>query len=190
MCLPVGPIGVLCIKRTLSDGPRAGFTSGLGAATADAIYCAIAELGISYVIGFINSYHSWLRIGGGILLLFLGINTFISNPGARNLTETKTICIPVAYVSTFFLTLANPVTIISYSLIGANFGMGIVGNGHFDLILIIIGVFLGSVLWWSVLSIGVNLLKKNLTTEGVRNITKMAGLIVISLGILILFGRI
>ena len=190
MCLPVGPISVLCIQRTLTEGPRVGFTSGLGAATADAIYCAIAEMGISFVLGFINTNHSWLRVGGGVLLFILGINTFIANPDARRVSRSKPTCLPFAYVSTFLLTLANPITIVSYSLIGANFGMIAAGKSHFDSILVIIGVFWGSVLWWAVLSSGVNLLKKNLTNQGIQNITKIAGIIVISLGFYILFGKV
>ena len=104
--------------------------------------------------------------------------------------KTKTICLPAAYLSTFLLTLANPVTIISYSLIGANFGLGVTGRNRVSSILVIIGVFIGSVLWWSVLSGGVNILKKNLTNQGVQNITKVAGIIAITLGLSFLIGGI
>jgi threonine/homoserine/homoserine lactone efflux protein len=190
MCLPVGPISVLCIQRTLSEGPGVGFTSGLGAATADAIYCSIAEIGVSFVIGFISTNQLWFRAGGGILLFLLGINTFTADPDTRGRIKSKITRLPFAYVSTFLLTLANPITIISYSLIGANFGIGVVGRNYIDSIPVILGVFMGSVLWWAVLSTGVNLLKNNLTYRGIQNITRTAGLIVITLGIYVLSGQV
>ena len=77
---PVGPIGVLCIRRTLAQGKLAGFISGLGAATADAIYGIIAGFGITFISGFLIAQARWLSLVGGLFLCFLGIRTFLSDP--------------------------------------------------------------------------------------------------------------
>src|SRR5215213_2397163 len=101
---PVGPIGVLCIRRTLADGRASGFVSGLGAATADAVYGAIAAFGLTLVTDFLLGGASWLRLIGGAFLLFLGVKTFLTRPAERA-AEARGGGLPGAYASTFVLTL-------------------------------------------------------------------------------------
>src|SRR3712207_2953311 len=118
---PVGPIGVLCIRRTLADGRTSGFVSGLGAATADAVYGAIAAFGLTLITDFLLGGASWLRLVGGAFLLYLGIKTFLARPAERA-AEVRGGGLPGAYASTLFLTLTNPTTILSFVAIFAGLG--------------------------------------------------------------------
>src|SRR5512143_860107 len=112
---PVGPIGVLCIRRTLSDGRLYGFVSGLGAATADACYGTIAALGLTIVSTFLVEQANWLRLLGGLYLCYLGLKTFRSRPADRAVeATTREHGLLGAYASTLFLTLTNPLTILSF----------------------------------------------------------------------------
>jgi LysE type translocator len=110
---PVGPIGVLCIRRTLADGRAAGFFSGLGAATADALYGAVAAFGLTAISSVLIGQATWLRLGGGLFLCYLGIKTFLARPAAEA-TPARATGLIGAYVSTLLLTLANPTTILSF----------------------------------------------------------------------------
>ena len=123
---PVGPIGILCIRRTLAEGRLAGFISGLGAATADAMYGAIAAFGLTFISVFLINQSFWLRLGGGLFLIYLGIKSFLSVPsqGADlNPKSSRNESVLNYYGSTLFLTLTNPITIISFAAIFAGFGI-------------------------------------------------------------------
>src|SRR3990172_2905035 len=110
---PVGSIGVLCIRRTLADGRAAGFVSGLGAATADALYGAVAAFGLAFVTNALIGQQLWLRLGGGAFLCYLGAKTFLSAPAERP-AEARGGGLLAAYASTLALTLTNPTTILSF----------------------------------------------------------------------------
>src|SRR5215203_5768530 len=139
---PVGPIGVLCIRRTLAEGRTSGFVSGLGAATADAAYGSVAALGLTFVTGLLIGAETWLRLLGGVFLVFLGVRTFLSRPSERPAAARKRH-LPGAYASTFVLTLANPATILSFAAIFAGLGAGSVGGDALPAVLLVPGVFLG-----------------------------------------------
>src|SRR5437868_1618115 len=110
---PVGPIGLLCIRRSVAHGRAAGFVSGLGAATADALYGVVAALGLTAVTTALLAHRAWLQLGGGIFLVGLGIATFRSRPPTSAAREAETARLPAAYASTLALTLTNPMTILS-----------------------------------------------------------------------------
>ena len=118
---PVGPIGVLCIRRTLADGRAAGLISGLGAATADAFYGCVAGFGLSFVSTFLVAQQTWLRLIGGAFLIYLGIKTFLTQP-ASEAAAASGRGLAGAYVSTFALTLTNPVTILAFVFGGLGTG--------------------------------------------------------------------
>ena len=142
---PVGPIGVLCIRRTLAEGRTTGFVSGLGAATADAMYGATAAFGLTLITDFLLGGASWLRLVGGVFLLYLGIKTFLARP-AEKAAETRGGGLLRAYSSTLFLTLTNPTTILSFVAVFA--GLRLVGGaGGFTAAVLVLGVFLGSAAW-------------------------------------------
>lgn len=179
---PVGPIGVLCIRRTLANGMVIGFISGLGAATADAIYGFIAALGISAVSAFFLDHQSYLRVIGGVFLLYLGYTTFKSLPAkvAANASGEGLIG---AYVSTLFLTITNPLTIMSFAAVFAGLGVGAIGENYISSIFLVIGVFLGSMLWWLILSGMVNVLRHNFNQNRLKLVNQLSGLIITAFGI-------
>ena len=183
---PVGPIGVLCIRRTPAEGRASGFVSGLGAATADAVYGAIAAFGLTLITDFLLGGASWLRLVGGAFLLFLGVKTLFARPAERA-AEARGGGLPGAYASTFFLTLTNPTTILSFAAIFA--GLGVTGaNDALSAALLVLGVFLGSAAWWLVLSGGTGLFRPKLSAGGLRWVNRVSGTIIAAFGVLALSG--
>lgn len=183
---PVGPIGVLCIRRTLSDGRAAGFVSGLGAATADAVYGSIAGFGLTAVSGALVGGQAWLRLVGGLFLCYLGIRTLRARPfeggaarPARGLAG--------AYATTFVLTLTNPMTILSFAAIFA--GLGIAATRDYgSAALLVAGVFTGSALWWLILSGIASSVRGRMRSVSLRWVNLAAGLIITSFGVLALLS--
>ena len=179
---PVGPIGVLCIRRTLADGRMTGFMSGLGAATADMIYGTVAALGLTAVADLLTGVSLWSRLLGGVFLCYLGVRTFLEAPaerpaaaGARGLLG--------AYASTFALTITNPATIIAFAAVFAGMGAASGVSGYGDALLLVAGVFSGSALWWLLLSGGVSLLRSRVTPGVLRWVNRGAGLIILGFGV-------
>ena len=184
---PVGPIGVLCIRRTLAEGRLWGLVSGLGAATADAAYGAVAALGLTVVSGLLLGGEFWLRLVGGFFLLFLGARTFLSklsespaSAGGRGLLG--------AYASTLLLTLTNPTTILSFAAIFAGLGAGAADGDVLSAMTLVCGVFLGSALWWVFLSTATGLFRSRLSTGGLRWVNRVSGVIIAAFGVLALSG--
>ena len=184
---PVGPIGVLCIRRTLAEGRLVGFVTGLGAATADAAYAAMAGFGLTFVSGFLVSQQSWLKLIGGLFLAYLGVKTLLSQPGERA-AQAHGVGRGLlgAYASTVALTLTNPTTILSFVAIFAGLGVGSAGGSYPGATILVLGVFLGSALWWFLLSGGVTLFRKRLTPAGLRWVNRGSGLIIVGFGLLAL----
>ncbi len=119
---PVGPISVLCIRRTLAKGRLSGIVSGLGAATADAVYGCVAVLGLTFISNGLINQQVWLRLIGGLFLCYLGIKTFFAKPAKRTALAGGN-SLAGAYTSTFFLTLTNPMTILFFAAVIAGFGL-------------------------------------------------------------------
>ena len=144
---PVGPIGVLCIRRTLANGLLNGFLSGLGVATADGIYGLIAAFGVTAISTFLLDNQIYLRLIGGLFLLHLGYITFQATPAEIGLKEEGKSRFG-SYVSVFFLTLMNPMTIMSFAAVFAGLGVATTGGDYVLAALLVLGVFIGSMLWW------------------------------------------
>lgn len=176
---PVGPIGILCISRSLSNGRFSGFITGLGAASADAIYGAIVAFGLTAIMTLITKWQLWIEIIGGIFLLFLGIKIFFSKPKDDFFLEKNGGSLVFDYTSTFFLTITNPMTILAF--IGVFAALGIRGDksDFYSATLLVLGVFLGSTLWWLVLSNLVGWLHKRLNTQTLIWINRGSGIIII-----------
>jgi threonine/homoserine/homoserine lactone efflux protein len=183
---PVGPIGVLCIRRTLTDGRAAGLVSGLGAATADAAYGAVAALGLTFVTSLLVGGETWLRLLGGAFLVFLGVRIFLSRPAERPAAVGKGDLVS-AYASTFALTLTNPTTILSFAAIFAGLGAASADRSSAALLLVP-GVFLGSTLWWLVLSGATSLFRARLSAGGLRWVNRVSGAIIAAFGVVALSG--
>lgn len=153
IALPVGPVGFLCVRRTLFEGPAYGLVSGLGAATADAIFGSIAGFGLTFVRTSFLAYENWLAVLGGLMLLYLGLKALI-RPGPLAVEPLRGEAIIGAYASTFALTITNPITILAFAAIFAKFGVD--GSARlFDIGVLVAGVFTGSLLWWLGLSFGI-----------------------------------
>jgi len=177
---PVGPIGVLCIRRTLTEGRRVGLLTGLGAASADAIYGYVAGFGLVFISSVLVSQQVWLRIIGGSFLCFLGLKTLLSRP-AEKAASTRQYGHAEAYASTFFLTLTNPMTILSFLAIFA--GLGLSGGSYVSAGLLVLGVFSGSALWWLLLSGLVSALRSGFDTHRLQWVNKISGIIILAFGV-------
>jgi threonine/homoserine/homoserine lactone efflux protein len=184
---PVGPIGVLCIRRTLAEGRTSGLVSGLGAATADAVYSSVAALGLTFVADFLMGGEAWLRLAGGAFLVFLGIKIFLARPAERAAPAGRS-GLPGAYASTFFLTLTNPTTILSFAAIFAGLGAGSANGDVPSAMLLVLGVFLGSAIWWFLLSGATNLFRSRLSIGGLRWVNRVSGTVIATFGVLALSG--
>jgi threonine/homoserine/homoserine lactone efflux protein len=183
---PVGPIGVLCIRRTLASGFGTGFASGLGAATADASYGAIAAFGLTSISAFLVDQQLLMRVVGGAFLCYLGLKTFLSNPAEKSVTSNAR-GLRGAFGSTLFLTLTNPMTILSFTAVFVGLGLGS-GSGAGDASLLVLGVLFGSLLWWLLLCSGVSLLRSRLDYRGLHWINKLSGAIITGFGLFTLLS--
>lgn len=179
---PVGPIGVLCIRRTLADGRLAGFVSGLGAATADLIFGAVAVLGLTALAEVIAGVSFWTRLVGGLFLCYLGLRTLRERPAERPATA-RGRGLAGAYASTLLLTLTNPATILSFAAVFAGLGAASLARGSGDALLLVGGVFVGSALWWLTLSGLTGLLRARVTPEALRWVNIAAGAIILGFGV-------
>jgi len=176
---PVGPIGTLCIQRSLAYGGKSGFATGLGAATADAGYAAVAAFGITIASGFLLAGQKYIRIIGVVFLLYLAIKTLF---GARSPQDIALQYRSVAadYVSTVALTFANPATILCFAALFASAVPPASAASASTASIFIIGVFLGSASWWLILSSGVGLLRARVGTRFVRATNLVSGVILLA----------
>ncbi len=182
---PVGPIGVLCIRRTLANGKLAGFLSGMGAASADMVYGAIAAFGISAITTVLIDNAFWLRLFGGGFLFYLGVKTFLEKP-AEQAAQARQGGLFSMYLSTFLLTITNPMTIISFAAI---FASTMIGQEVGSPLVMVAGVFAGSAAWWMTLSLGVGMFRERLTPKHMAWINRLSGAIIIAFGMYALFGQ-
>ena len=186
---PVGPIGVLCIRRTLAEGRTFGFVSGLGAATADAFYGSVAGLGLTLVSSFLIGQQSWLRLIGGAYLCYLGYKTYRSKP-SETAASVKGRGIIGAYGSTLILTLTNPITILSFAAIFAGLGAGAAAGDYLSAIALIAGVFVGSCAWWLILVALTSIFRSRLNTTGLGWVNRISGSIIAVFGMVVLLSLI
>ncbi|MEP6775539.1 MAG: LysE family transporter [Chloroflexota bacterium] len=186
---PVGPIGVLCIRRTLAEGRLYGLISGLGAATADAAYGLVAGFGLTFISTFLVDQGIWLRLIGGIFLLYLGVRTIASHPAMTSSSEGKRDkSLLAAYASIVGLTLTNPATILSFAVVFAGLGLATGSADYADATLLVVGVFLGSASWWLLLSGAVSLLRSRFTYAGLWWVNRVSGIIITGFGVLALIS--
>ncbi len=148
----VGPMWILCFRRTLAHGRMFGFVSGMGVATADALYGVVAAFGLTVVSGFLLAQKFWLAIIGGTFLCWLGVKTLLSRPEDRQ-AEPPAGNFAAAYTSTLALTLTNPATILAFAAIFA--GLGLASSGSYaEASFVVLGVVVGSASWWVLLALG------------------------------------
>jgi threonine/homoserine/homoserine lactone efflux protein len=173
----VGPISLLCIRRTLAEGRAVGFASGLGVATADATYGAIAAFGLTAVSDVLVDSRRALGLIGGVFLLWLAWRTFRAVPGvAADEMERPRRGLPGAYLSTLGLTLTNPMTILSFAALFV--GLGVTGGDAAGAAVLTLGVFAGSGAWWVVLVTAVGALRSRITPAWLRRVNIVSGLLI------------
>ena len=177
---PVGPIGVLCIRRSLAEGRTVGFVVGLGAATADAVYGAVAGLGLTIVSSFLVDQRVWLRLVGGVFLCYLGLRTLAARPAEKAAGGGRGGGLVGAYASAFFLTLTNPTTILSFAAV---FAAVSVETEALTVVPLVAGVFLGSASWWLLLSTGVSLFRDKVGPRGMRAVNVVSGAAILAFGL-------
>ena len=178
---PVGPVGVLCVHRTLTGGRWHGLISGLGAAIADALFAVIVAYGLSFISDFLLAQQHWLRLGGGILLLVLGAKNLLSKAPRDDIEEPQR-SLAGDFASAFALTATNPVTIISFLGVFAALGVG-GGGGPIVSNALVLGVFVGSALWWLALSGGVGAMRAAMEEVYLRRIHIVSGVSLLAFGI-------
>lgn len=179
---PVGPIGILCIRRTLAEGLIFGLITGLGAATADGIYGCIAGFGLTFISSLLIDHQIWLRLVGGVFLCYLGIKTFLTMPHERAVSA-KANGLVGAYASTFFLTLTNPMTILSFAAIFAGLGVANPSGNYLSAGMLVLGVFVGSALWWLILSGSVGVFRERFNHSRLRWVNRISGVIIVGFGL-------
>jgi threonine/homoserine/homoserine lactone efflux protein len=183
---PVGPIALLCIRRTLADGRLVGFVSGLGAATADGLYGAIAAFGLTFLSDVLLRNQEWLRILGGLYLCYLGTRIFLTRVTERAGDPSRR-GIAGAYTSTFLLTITNPVTILAFLAVFAGLGITAgVDRAHAGAL--VAGVFLGSASWWLTLSLVVGFLRVRITPTILLWVNRLAGALIAGFGVYAIYA--
>jgi threonine/homoserine/homoserine lactone efflux protein len=179
---PVGPIGILCIQRTLSGGNVQGLVTGLGAATADALYGFVAAFGLTFISNFLVDQSTWFRIIGGLFLCYLGIRAFLRKPQEQTVSVANNSYLS-AYGTTFFLTLTNPMTILFFAGIFAGLGIVSESSDYASAGLMVIGVFSGSGAWWLILSGATGIFRNKISEGKLALVNKFSGLIILAFGI-------
>jgi threonine/homoserine/homoserine lactone efflux protein len=177
---PVGPVNVLCIRRTLKKGWKSGMLSGFGAALADTLYGAIAGFSITLVIQFLIREEFWIRLIGGILLMGIGVVYYCKTPGPLEAGGDDSAHSDV--ISTLLLTATNPTTVLSFLAVLATLGLG-PHRPLWQTSLLVAGIFCGSMAWWTVLASAVNLLRGKVTDRGMRWMNRVAGIAIGGFGL-------
>jgi threonine/homoserine/homoserine lactone efflux protein len=184
---PVGPIGILCIRKTITLGRLHGFLSGVGAASADAFYGFIAGFGLTLITSFLLDQKVLLQAVGGLFLCYLGVRTFRSKPAA-DAAKASGNTLFRSYASTLMLTITNPMTIMSFLGAFAGLGMGGSQTGIVSAVALVIGVFVGSALWWLALSTVIGMLRDRIHVTAFRWINRISGVILTVFGLVAIIG--
>jgi threonine/homoserine/homoserine lactone efflux protein len=182
--IPLGPVGVLCIQRTLNKGRLSGFLSGMGAASVDAIFALIAAMGLTFIINFIEQQRFFIQIIGGIVLIIMGLIVFYKNPVKQMRRQKRGKSTPYQdFFSVFLLTLSNPVAVFLFVAALASIDIVSVESPILSTLFVVSGVFLGALLWWVMLISFVDLFRKKFRLKQLWWINKIAGVLITGFGI-------
>jgi threonine/homoserine/homoserine lactone efflux protein len=181
--VPLGPIGIICVHRTLSRGRWSGLVSGLGAAAADTFFAGVAGFGLSFFINFFQKQQLYLMLGGGVTLVVLGLYLFFSNPANQVRQPKKSTNLVSDFFSVFFLTISNPITIIFFGAFFAS--LDILEDGSFDkTLLVITGIFSGCLLWWFTLTTLVNMFRRKFHLRRLWYMNRITSIIIVAFGVI------
>jgi len=188
--VPIGPVNLICIRRSFAFGPLNGFVSGLGAALGDGIFAAIMGFGLTWIAQMIEGYATIIELTGGAMMVWMGYRTFISPPVPRCLdtkTDGERTNLVRAMVSTFALTITNPVTLLSFGVMFAGLGGLAGGAGSFnDAGFVVAGVVAGSTGWWLALTTVIGIFHTRIDEKAMRIINRACGALVMACGLVVL----
>ena len=182
IAVPVGPVGILCLHRSIFDGRMSGLISGLGAATADALFGAIAAFGLSFVSNWLLGYEHWLRAAGGVYLLYPGGAALLSEARDKIAEQSAPETLFRDFASAFVLTITNPVTILVFLAIFAALGLGGAQSTLVRAAFLVLGVWVGSLAWWLGLSAGIGLFRRSIEPRHLAWISRASGIILFATG--------
>jgi len=176
----VGPISLLCIRKIFMFGPMSGFVSGLGAASADALYALTAAFGFSAIMNFLITQKMYFSLFGGMFLCYLGYKAFFARPQSKINVDDDSLSLFGDYLTTFFLTLINPMTILLFIALFTSLNLG--AEGYKNVVFFVSGVFMGTTLWWLCLAFFIGLFREKITPEWLCKINKISGVIIAGFG--------
>ena len=185
LAAPVGPVGMMCIRRTLTHGHLRGFVSGLGAATADSVYAIVAAFGLTLISNFIIAHEYSIRLVGGILLILLGIRSLLVHPVEKD-PKNGLNGHASAYATMFLLTFTNPMTLFAFAVVFAGIGAGSAVGDTLTASFLVAGVFLGSALWFLLITTAVHIYKDKFKLWGLKIVNIIAGSFILLCGIVVL----
>ena len=185
--VPIGPVGVVCIQRTINRGLKSGFVSGLGAASADTLYAIIACFGLGFLINFIQKQIYWIQFIGAIILILIAIKIFYTNPAVeiRN-TKNKKVKPMEEYISIFFITLSNPSVFFIFIALLASLKVFTGKFSYLPGLFVISGIFGGAMLWWYILSNLVHKFRSKIKLKNIWWLNKIMAVMVFAFGVIVL----
>ncbi|MDP4209030.1 MAG: LysE family transporter [Bacteroidota bacterium] len=186
--VPLGPVGVMCIQRTINRGMKSGLISGIGAASADTVYAIIAGFGLGYIVNFINQEKYWIQLIGAIIIIGMAIKIFYTNPAVELRNRRNKKSKPLEdFISVFLVTLSNPAVFFVFIAMFAGFNVVSSQPNNYLSVLIAIGsIFLGAASWWYVLSAVVNKFRSRIRLKNIWWLNKIMGVIVFICGLVAL----
>jgi threonine/homoserine/homoserine lactone efflux protein len=186
---PLGPIAVLSIQRTLNKGFKSGLVSGSGAASADIIYAIIVGFSITFISDFLTTYQEYFRIIGGMFLIYIGFKIFSSNPGKQiRKLKLKGNNYYKDFITSFFLTISNPLTIIAFGAFFTAFGMVHNAGKPFPIVVMILSVFSGSLMWWLGLISIITIFKSRIRLRNLLWINRITGSLIVIFAFYLIFS--
>lgn len=182
VAIPLGPVNLICIRRSLNYSSMNGFVVGMGAAVADTIFGAIAAFGLTSVMGKIEQINGWIEIVGGVVLIAVSINLWSKHPHLSDVKDSVRDRLKGA-IGAFMLTIVNPMTILGFVALFVALGLGDMGGEFNNALLVVIGVFIGSGLWWATLSRIAGHMKNRLSDDHLVMINRVSAAIVALCGL-------
>ena len=189
--IPLGPLGVLCVQKTLGNGRNSGFITGLGASVSDTFYAAISLMGLAFIQNLIDENMDWVMFIGGLIIMYIGVKIYLTNPIKQIKQKNKNKKHVEDFFEALFMTITNPGAIFLilglFAAVGINVGESVSKS---TLIATLWGVFAGSAAWWFALSTTINVFRKRFRIKQLMMINKISGIVIFVLGLISMFNGI
>jgi threonine/homoserine/homoserine lactone efflux protein len=182
IAVPVGPVGIFCLRKTIFEGKLAGLVSGVGAASADAFFGVIAAFGLTFISKWLFGYEGLLRAAGGCYLVYAGAHALVATPRGLADEQSDPETLLRNFLSTFALTLTNPITIVAFLGIFEALGLSGAHATFFRAWVLVAGVWTGSFLWWLALSLGISMFRRSIGSRQMLWISRGSGAILFMSG--------